>query len=141
MMLRLAACALLLILPSAVHAQEPTTLEIAALVCVGPGFIPDGDPFDILDDLPEKYCVKACKAARKGCRGVVKAIDKCGVRFLKSSAKSAIAICRGWGYTKQECRPIKDEAKLDIGWWREQGKIERGVCDSDTQTFCLSRCY
>lgn len=141
MMLKVAAAALLLALVSpAAFAQEPTPIDIAILTCVGPGYIPDFDPFEVLEGLPGKNCVKACKAAAQGCKAVAKAIDKCGVSFLKASEKVGIEICRGWGYTTQECRVIKDEIKGDIGWWRAQGKIEVAVCDSDAQFFCLSRC-
>jgi hypothetical protein len=140
MTLKVAVIALLLALVSPAFAQEPTPIDITILTCVGPGFIPDGDPFEVLDSLPEKYCVKACKAAARGCKAVVRAIDKCGVSFLKSSAKVSVEICRGWGYTTQECRVIKNEYKSDIDWWKAQGKIERAACDSDTQIFCLSRC-
>ena len=47
--------------------------------------------------IPQKYCEKACKAALKGCLGIVKAIDKCGVVFLKSAGKVAAPICKGAG--------------------------------------------
>jgi hypothetical protein len=140
MMPRLAACVLLLILPSAVHAQEPTPLEIAMLTCIAPGFTPDGDLYDLIASLPAKNCVRACKAQAKGCRDVVRTIDRCGVSFLKAAAKTGIAICRGRGGTSQECRVIKDIVKPDIDWWRAAGRQERADCNADMQTFCLSRC-
>jgi hypothetical protein len=140
MMPRLAACVLLLILPSAVHAQEPTPLEIAMLTCIAPGFTPDGDLYDLIASLPAKNCVRACKAQAKGCRDVVRTIDRCGVSFLKAAAKTGIAICRGRGGTSQECRVIKDIVKPDIDWWRAAGRQERADCKADMQTFCLSRC-
>ena len=139
MMPRLAACVLLLILPSAVHAEEPTTLEIAIRTCIAPGFIPDGDPYELIASLPAENCVRACKAKARGCRGVVRTIDRCGVRFLKAAVKTSIEICRGLGGTSQECRVIKDIAKPDIDWWRAAGKHERADCDADMQTLCLSR--
>jgi hypothetical protein len=140
MMPRLAACVLLLILPSAVHAQEPALLEIAMLTCVAPGTIPAGDPYQLIASLPEKNCVRACKAEARGCRNVVKSIDRCGVSFLKAAAKTAIEICRGLGGTSRECREIKDIVKPDIDWWRAAGKQERADCAADMQTLCLSRC-
>jgi len=140
MMPRLAACVLLLILPAAVHAQEPTPLEIAIRTCVAPGFIPDRDPYDLIARLPAENCVRACKAKARGCRGVVRSIDRCGVRFLKAAVKTSIEICRGLGGTSQQCRVIKDIAKPDIDWWRAAGKQERADCDADMQTLCLNRC-
>jgi len=140
MMPRLAACVLLLILPSAVHAQEPTPLEIAIRTCIAPGFIPDGDPYELIASLPVENCVRACEAKATGCRGVVRTIDRCGVRFLQAAVKTSIEICRGLGGTSQECRVIKDIAKPDISWWRAAGKQERADCDADMQTLCLSRC-
>jgi len=140
MLLKIAGVALVLALASPAFAQEPTPIDVAILTCVGPGFIPDGDPFEILDDLDPRYCTRACKAAAQGCKAVVRAIDRCGVGFLKSSAKVSIEICRGWGYTAQECRGINAEAKGDIDWWRAQGRIEQDACDSDAQILCFSRC-
>jgi len=140
MLLRAAAAVLVLTLVAPVSAQEPTPLDVAILTCVGPGFIPDGDPFEVLDSLDERYCKRVCKAATMGCKAVVKAIDKCGVAFLKSSAKISIEVCRGWGYTAQECRGINAEAKADIDWWKAQGRIERDECDREEETLCLGRC-
>jgi hypothetical protein len=140
MMPRLAACVLLLILPSAVHAQEPAPLEIAIRTCIAPGFIPDGDPYELIASLPAENCVRACKAKARGCRGVVRTIDRCGVRFLRATVKTNIEICRGLGGTSQQCRVIKDIAKPDIDWWRAAGKHERADCDADMQTLCLNRC-
>jgi hypothetical protein len=105
MMLRLTACALLLLLPSAVHAQEPTPLDITILNCIAPGFIPTGDPFAVIASLPAKNCVRACKAAARGCKDVVRTIDRCGTSFLKASAKVGVEICRGWGYTAPSALP------------------------------------
>jgi hypothetical protein len=56
MMPRLAGIALILFLVSPAYAQEPTPLDIAVLTCVGPGFIPDGDPFEVLAGLPMRNC-------------------------------------------------------------------------------------
>ena len=140
MKLRLTACALLLLLPSVVHAQDPTPLEITIATCIGPGFVPDGDPFELIASLPARNCVRACKAAAKGCMDVVKAIDKCGVSFLDAAAKTGVEICRGLGGTSQECRAVTDAIKPDIDWWKAQGKLEQADCDADMQTFCLSRC-
>jgi hypothetical protein len=140
MMPRLAACVLLLILPSAVHAQEPALLEIAMLTCVAPGVIPAGDPYQLIASLPEKNCVRACKAEARGCRNVVKSIDRCGVSFLRAAAKTGVEICRGLGGTSHECKVIKDIVKPDIDWWRAAGKQERADCNADMQTLCLSRC-
>jgi hypothetical protein len=140
MLCKLAGVALILTLASPAFAQEPTPIDITILTCVGPGFVPDGDPFEILDDLDPRYCTRACKAAEKGCKAVSKAVDRCGVNFLKASAKVGVEICRGWGFTAQECRGIRDEFKADIDWWKAQGKFEQGECTRDTQTFCLSRC-
>jgi hypothetical protein len=140
MLFRFAAVALVLALASPAFAQEPTPIDITILTCVGPGFVPDGDPFEVLDGLDPKFCVRACKAAERGCKLVAKAIDKCGVNFLKSSAKVGVQVCRGWGFSARECRGVKDEAKADIDWWKAQGKIEQAACKSETETFCLSRC-
>jgi hypothetical protein len=140
MLFRLAGIALVLTFALPALAQEPTPIDIAILSCVGPGFIPDGDPFAVLDDLDPRYCKRACKAAEQGCKLVAKAIDKCGASFLKASAKVGVQVCRGWGFSARECRGIKDEAKGDINWWKAQGKIEQSACASETQIFCLSRC-
>ncbi|MBW2494830.1 MAG: hypothetical protein JRE43_08760 [Deltaproteobacteria bacterium] len=140
MPLKTAAALLALALVAPAFAQEPSPLEVAALTCIGPGYIPDGDPFEILDSLDERSCTKACKASAAGCRAVVKAIDQCGVNFLKASAKIGIHVCRGSGYTAAQCRGINDEVRADIDWWKAQGRIERAACDSDAETLCLSRC-
>jgi hypothetical protein len=141
MTLKFAVVALLLALVSPVaFAQEPTPLDITILMCIAPGFIPDGDPFEVIAGLPERNCVRACKAAARGCKNVVRTIDRCGVSFLKASAKIGVEICRGWGYTSRECRVIKDEIKPDIDWWKAEGKLEKAACDADMKAFCLSRC-
>jgi hypothetical protein len=127
-------------LPATVHAEEPTTLEIAIRTCVAPGFIPDRDPYELIARLPAENCVRACKAKARGCRGVVRTIDRCGVHFLRAAVKTSIEICRGLGGTPQECRGIREIAKPDIDWWRAAGKQERADCDADMQTLCLSRC-
>lgn len=124
MSLKIASIALLLMLASPATAQEPTPIDVAILTCVGPGYVSEGDPFEILDTLPEKYCLRACKAVAQGCKLVVRAIDKCGTNFLKASAKIDMEICRGWGYSARECRVIRDWAKEDVAWWKEQGRIE-----------------
>jgi len=140
MMLRIAACALLVILPSAVYAEDPTPLDIATLVCVGPGYMPAGDPYEVIAGLPEKNCMRACKAAAQGCKAVVKAIDRCGVSFLKAAAKTGMEVCRGHGGDSQQCRGGMGMAKSDMDSWRAQGKLEQAACDSDAETFCMSRC-
>jgi hypothetical protein len=140
MMLRLAAGVLLLILPSAVHAQEPTPLEAAMLTCIAPGFIPDGDPYELIASLPEKNCIRACKATARGCKSVVRTIDRCGVSFLRATANTAIEICRGLGGTSRKCREIRNVIKPDIDWWRAAGKWEIADCVAEMQTSCLSRC-
>ena len=140
MMARLLTITALLLFISPAHAQEPTPIGIAILTCVGPGYLPPGDPFEVLDTLDERYCARVCKAAVKGCKDVVKAVDKCGVNFLKSSAKVGVEICRGWGFTSSDCRIIKDEFKADIDWWKAEGKIEQAVCDADARARCFSRC-
>ena len=122
------------------HSQEPTALEITAAICIGPGFIPDGDPFEIFALAPEKSCIKACKAIVKGCKAVVKAYDKCGKSFLKASAKAAGTLCTGLGGSKDECRPIKDNAKADIASWLDQGRIEKSDCVFDGNVLCFNRC-
>jgi hypothetical protein len=140
MMPRLAGIALILFLVSPAYAQEPTPLDIAVLTCVGPGFIPDGDPFEVLAGLPMRNCQRACKAAAQGCKAVSRAIDKCGVSFLGASAKTGMEVCRGHGGMMQECRGVRTSIKPDIDWWKAEGKREREECDADMQTFCLSRC-
>ena len=140
MLLKTAAAALALALVAPAFAQEPTPIDIAILTCIGPGYTPDGDPFEVLDTLDERSCARVCKASARGCKAVVKAIDKCGVSFLKASGKVGIQMCRGWGYTAAECRGIHAEAKADIDWWKAQGRIERDECDREAETLCLSRC-
>jgi len=140
MMLRFAVITLLLILPAAAHAQDLTPLEITVLTCIAPGFIPDGDPFELIASLPEKNCVRACKASARGCKDLVRTIDRCGVSFLKAAARTGIEICRGLGGTSRECNVIKAIVRPDIDWWRAQGKLEKEACDIDAQTLCLSRC-
>jgi hypothetical protein len=140
MMPRLAGIALILFLVSPAYAQQPTPLEIAVMTCIAPGFIPDSDPFDLFASLPEKHCIRACRASAKGCKDLVKTIDRCGVSFLKAAVKTSIEICRGLGGTLRECRAIRDIAKPDIDWWRVEGKLEKAACDTDVQTLCLSRC-
>ncbi len=140
MMPRLAGVALILCFASPAYAQELTPLDIAFQVCIAPGFIPDGDPYELVASLPENYCIKACKAAAKGCKAVVKTIDKCGVSFLKASVKTGTAICQGLGGTSRECRAVKDIIAPDIDWWKAQGKIEQAFCDVERDALCLSRC-
>ena len=140
MLLKAAVAALVLAFVTPASSQEPTPLDAAILACVGPGFIPDGDPFEVLDALDQRYCTRVCKASARSCKAVAKAIDRCGVSFLKASAKVGIEICRGLGYTAQECRGINAEANADIDWWKAQGRIERDECDSEAETLCLSRC-
>jgi hypothetical protein len=140
MLLKAAGIAFVLALALPVFAQEPTPIDLAILTCVGPGFVPDGDPYEILDTLDQRSCRRVCKASVKGCKAVVKAIDKCGVSFLRASAKTGTLICRGWGYTASECRGINDEAKVDVDWWKAQGRIERDDCDREADSDCFSRC-
>jgi hypothetical protein len=140
MMPRLAGIAVILFLASPAFAQEPTPLDIAVLTCIAPGFIPDGDPFDLIASLPEKYCIRACRASAKGCKDLVKTIDRCGVSFLKAAVKTSIEICRGLGGTAPQCGAIRGIAKPDIDWWRAQGKLEKAACDADMQALCSSRC-
>jgi hypothetical protein len=140
MLLKTAVAALALAFVTPAFAQEPTPIDIAVLTCIGPGYTPEGDPFEVLDTLDERSCKRVCKASAMGCKAVVKAIDKCGVSFLKTSAKVGIQICRGWGYTAAECRGIHAEAKADIDWWKAQGRNERDECDREAETLCLNRC-
>jgi hypothetical protein len=140
MMPRLAGIALILFLASTAYAQQPTPLEIAVMTCIAPGFIPDSDPFDLIASLPEKHCIRACRASAKGCKDLAKTIDRCGVSFLKAAVKTSIEICRGLGGTAPQCGAIKGIAKPDIDWWRAEGKLEKAACDADMQTLCLSRC-
>jgi len=140
MLLKTATAALALALVAPAFAQEPTPIDIAILTCIGPGYTPDGDPFEVLDTLDERSCTRVCKASAMGCKAVVKAIDKCGVSFLRASEKVGIQMCRGWGYTAAECRGIHAEAKADIGWWKAQGRIERDECDREAEALCLTRC-
>jgi hypothetical protein len=140
MLMKAATAALALALVTPAFAQEPTPIDLAILTCVGPGFIPEGDPFEVLDTLDERFCKRVCRVSAMGCKAVAKAIDKCGVSFLKTSEKVGIQICRGWGNTAAECRGIHAEAKADIDWWRAQGRIERDACDREAETLCLSRC-
>jgi hypothetical protein len=140
MMPRIAGIALILFLASPAYAQQPTPLDIAVLTCIAPGFMPDSDPFDLFASLPEKHCIRACRASAKGCKDQVKTIDRCGVSFLRAAVKTSIEICRGFGGTSRECRAIRGIAKPDIDWWRAEGKLEKAACDTDVQTSCLSRC-
>jgi hypothetical protein len=140
MLMKAATATLALAFVTPAFAQEPTPIDVAILTCIGPGYTPEGDPFEVLDSLGERSCKRVCKASAMGCKAVVKAIDKCGVSFLKTSEKVGIQICRGWGYTAAECRGIHAEAKADIDWWKAQGRIERDECDREAETLCLSRC-
>jgi hypothetical protein len=146
MMPRLAACVLLLILPSAVHAQEQTPLEIAILTCIAPGFIPDGDPYEAIARLPEKDCIRVCTTAARGCKAVVRTIDRCGVSFLRTAAKTGFQICRGFARVRPDglpgidCRVVRDRLKPDIEWWKAEGKIEKANCEVERDELCLSRC-
>jgi hypothetical protein len=140
MLFKFATAALTLALVTPAFAQEPNPIDIAILTCIGPGYTPEGDPFEVLDSLGERSCKRVCKASAMGCKAVVKAIDKCGVSFLKTSERVGIQICRGWGYTAAECRGIHAEAKADIDWWKAQGRIERDECDREVETLCMSRC-
>jgi len=78
MLLKAAAAALVLAFATPAFAQEPTPIDVATLTCVGPGYTPDGDPFEVLDTLDERSCTKVCKTSAVGCKAVAKAIDKCG---------------------------------------------------------------
>ena len=109
-----------LVSASQAQAQQPPELlepfEVAAAVCVGPGVEFD-DPWAAFRGVPAKSCEKACNAVVKGCLKVVKAIDKCGVVFLKSVGKVAAPICQGSGGTKAECKAIKSNIKFEIDRW------------------------
>jgi hypothetical protein len=115
-------------------------LDVTFLTCVGPGYIPDGDPYEVIAGLPEKNCIRACKFAAQGCKAVVKSIDRCGVSFLKAAAKTGMEICRGSGGTSQECRVIRDIVKPDIDWWKAAGKFEQAECVAEMEANCLPRC-
>ncbi len=141
MIRRLAACALLLLLPSAVQAQEPTPLELATATCIAPGYSSDAELFDLIASLPERNCIRACKAVAKGCKDVVKTVDQCGVKFLQAAIKVGVEVCRGLGYSPLQCAGgVTTLIKPDIDAWKAQGKLEKAACDADSQTLCLSRC-
>jgi hypothetical protein len=127
------------VLASQGQAQEGlSALEVAELTCIGPG--PEiADPFEELRGLPRENCEKACKAAVKGCQAVVKAVDKCGVAFLKSAGKVALPICQGLGGTKSECKAVKSIVRSDIATWRAGGDVERDACVAEGQD-CFNVC-
>ncbi len=136
----IAACAAVVGFAWTAHGQEIPLLEITSLVCIGPGYEPDEDPFEILESIPPKSCERACKAAIKGCKAVVKSMDKCGVAYLKATAKVAMEVCRGLGLTKQQCKLVKEEVDLDIEAWLAEGKDEMANCDVEGDLLCTSRC-
>ncbi len=122
-------------------ADEPTLLDLTISTCVGSGFNTAPVPYDVIAGLPEESCVRACRAAGRGCKLVVRAIDKCGVNFLRAAAKTEMEVCRGLGGTAQECRGVRDDAKTDIAWWKAAGKVEQADCDADTRALCMNRCH
>ena len=125
---------------TAAFADEPTLLDRTILTCVGPEFNPGLDLNGMIAGLSGEACVRACRTAERGCKAVVRAVDKCGVSFLRAAAKTRIEVCRGLGGTSQECRGFRDTVRPDIAWWKAAGKVERADCEADTQTLCLSRC-
>jgi hypothetical protein len=131
---------LLLLLPSAVHAQDPTPLELATATCIAPGFSSNAELFDLIASLPERNCIRACKAVAKGCKDVVKTVDQCGVKFLQAAIKVGVEVCLGLGNSPLQCAGVTTLIKPDIDWWKAQGKLEKAACDADSQTLCLSRC-
>jgi hypothetical protein len=132
--------ALVLASVTAASADEPTRLDRTISTCVGPGFDLPLAPYDVIAGLPEESCIRACEAAAQGCKAVVRAVDQCGLRFLKTVAKTEMEICRGHGFPARECRGVMDAIRSDLHWWKDAGKFEREACDSDTETFCSSRC-
>lgn len=125
---------------TAAHADEPTLLDRTISTCVGPEFNPALDLNGMIAGITGESCVRACRAAERGCKAVVRAVDRCGVSFLRAAAKTRIEVCRGLGGTSRECRVFKDIVKPDIAWWKAAGKEERADCEAHTQTLCLSRC-
>ena len=141
MLLRITvAVALVLACVTNASADEPTLLDLTIATCVGPEFNPSLDLNGMIAGLTGENCVRACRTAERGCKAVVRAVDKCGVSFLRAAAKTRIEVCRGLGGTSRECRVIKDDVKLDIAWWKVAGKVEQADCDADTQTLCMNRC-
>ena len=137
---------LVVLLVSATQAQaqqstEPLDpVETAAAFCIGPGIEIIDDPFEELRGLPQKNCVKACKAILKGCFAVGKAINKCGVEFLKATGKVAAPICQGRGGTKAECKFIKPSVKSDIDEWLSSNADAFLQCFDETVD-CLDVCF
>ena len=125
---------------AAAHADEPTLLDRTISTCVGPGFNPSLDLNSMIAGVSGDSCVRACRTAERGCKAVVRAVDRCGVSFLRAAAKTRIEVCRGLGGTSRECRAFRDIVKPDIAWWKAAGKEERADCEAHTQTLCLSKC-
>lgn len=126
---------------TAAHADEPTLLDRTISTCVGPEFNPALDLNGMIAGITGESCVRACRAAERGCKAVVRAVDRCGVSFLRAAAKTRIEVCRGLGGTSRECRVFKDIVKPDIAWWKAAGKVEQADCDADTRALCMNRCH
>jgi hypothetical protein len=119
---------------------EPTPWEIARLICVGPGYIPDGHPYERMASLPKRHCRTACRAAAQSCKAVVRSVDTCGMGYLKATGKIGRETCMGHGGMRHECNAGRDAIKIDIAAWKAAGKIEKANCDTEVESLCLSRC-
>ena len=123
------------------QAQQETPLEVAVLRCVGPG-IPDPDAAwnqdaAILRTLPTRDCQKVCKLQKKGCVNVEKAIDKCGVAYLKSTYTTGKAACIGLGGNRQQCNALRNDLKRDTAIWLALSDVP--VCTANNNR-CLREC-
>jgi len=143
-----ALVALIFASSTAAPADEPTRLvrttstplDRAMLTCVGPEFGSARISYDQVAGLPKENCVRACNAAARGCRAVVRAVDRCGVSLLKAEAKVTLELCRGYGGSVQDCSRVRADARLNMEWWKNAGREEQATCDEDTQASCMSRC-
>jgi len=143
-----AVVALVFASSTAAPADEPTRLvrttrtplDRAILTCVGPEFDSARISYDQVAGLPMESCVRACNAAARGCRAVVRAVDRCGVSLLKAEARVTLELCRGYGGSAQDCSRVRADARLNMEWWKNAGREEQAACDEDTQASCMSRC-
>jgi hypothetical protein len=66
MLMKAATAALALALVTPAFAQEPTPIDLAILTCIGPGFTPEGDPFEVLDNTRREVMHESVQGVRDG---------------------------------------------------------------------------
>ncbi len=94
---------------------------------------------DVIELFDAKTCRKFCKIALKGCFALLKGEDKCGVRVLKASGKTAAFICKA--LRDKPCfANAKRNLKNLVRTWLALGEGERAICIAENVTTCTSLC-